>query len=83
MAAYSLSARSARETTSLFLASTSTCASSDIIQDRKFQAWAAFSESLETPMPSPPTNVEAPPSGPGMPATPTSKPVVDDSSVAG
>jgi len=60
-----------------------TCASSDIIQDRKFQAWDAFLESFETPMPSPPTKVDAPPLTPGSPATPTSNLVVDDSSVAG
>src|SRR5690606_29993260 len=81
--AYLLSARSERDTTSRFLPSTSTCASSDISQDRKFQACGAFSESLEMPIPSPPTNVEEPPFGPGMPATPTSKPCVDDSRVAG
>jgi hypothetical protein len=79
-----LPVRSERETTSLFLASTSTWACSDTSQLRKFQAWGALAESLEMPMPSPPTNVERPPPGPGMPATPTSKfSCVDDSSVAG
>src|SRR4051812_134732 len=69
---YSLSAKSARDTVLSFFASTSTCASFDISQYRKFQAWAVCEESLETPIPSPPTNVEAPPLTPGMGATPTS-----------
>src|SRR6476620_9575015 len=43
---YLLLERSERDTTSLFLASTSTWASSDIIQLRKFQACAAFLESF-------------------------------------
>ncbi len=81
-AAYSLSAKSLRETALPSLASTSTCASSDIIQFRKFQACAAFFESFEMPMPSPPTKVETPPSTPGMPATPASN-SRDGRSVAG
>src|SRR4051794_14835611 len=80
---YWLLARSPRETTSLPLASTPTCASSDISHDRKFHAWAEFLESFDTPMPSPPTKVDAPPSTPGSPATPTSNLVVEDRSVAG
>ena len=82
MAEYSLFARSERETTSLSLASTPTWASSDIIQLRKFHGLRRLLESFETPMPSPPTKVDAPPSTPGMPATPTSN-GVEDSRVAG
>src|SRR5690606_27966678 len=63
-------------------ASTPTCASSDIIQLRKFHACAAFFESFDTPIPSPPTKVDSPPSTPGMPATPASNPS-EGRSVAG
>ncbi len=55
---------------SLFLAMTSTWASSETVQDRKSQAASAFLVVAETPIESPPTNVDSPPSGPGMGATP-------------
>src|SRR5918999_1695646 len=69
---YWLAARSVRATTSLFLASTSTCASSDSVHDTKFQAASGFSLVDDTPTTSPPTNVDSPPSGPGIGATPMS-----------
>ena len=71
-AEYLLSARSVRPGTSLFLAMISTCASSPTVQDTKSQAASAFSLVEEMPSTSPPTNVDSPPSGPGIGATPMS-----------
>ena len=64
--AYLLSTRSLRATVLLVLARTSTWASSDISQDRKFHAWSVTLESLEMPMPSPPMKVDWPPLTPGI-----------------
>lgn len=69
-AAYSLSARSPRAGVVPSLARTSSWASSDISQARKFQACSVYSESFEMPMPSPPTNVDWPPFGPEIGTTP-------------
>src|ERR671914_2237206 len=72
---YLLEARSVRPTTSLFLARTSTWASSDSVHDTKFHAASACLLVEETPTTSPPTNVDSPPSGPGIGATPMSMPL--------
>src|SRR5665213_459251 len=71
-AAYWLFARSVRPTMSWFFASTFNCAVFDSDQARKFHAASACLLVAEIPIPSPPTNVDAPPLSPGMPETPVS-----------
>src|SRR5882672_9163171 len=73
-AEYLFSARSVRAIRSLCLARTSTCASSDSDHAMKFHAASGLVVVADIPSTSPPTNVDCPPSGPGIGITPTLSP---------
>jgi hypothetical protein len=69
-AEYLLLARSVRTVAFLFLATTSTCAFSDSVQEMKSHAWSACLLVAVVPMTSPPMKDDLPPFRPGIGATP-------------